>query len=102
MGQSWLGEGGGREGGREGGGRGEGGRGREGGWEEEERKERGGRGREGGRERPDSVAEQLCSKAMDWEVSGLMLVMGILSLTRPSPRVSGRSLMPLCSAPWCL
>ena len=36
--------------------------------------------------RPDSVAERLCSKA-DWEVSGLILATGILSLTGPSPRV---------------
>ena len=32
------------------------------GWREEKR--------QGERERPDSVAEQLCSKAVDWEVSG--------------------------------
>ena len=39
------------------------------------------------RERPDSVAERLCSKAVDWEVSGSILAMGILSLTGPSPTV---------------
>ena len=55
------------------------------------RRERGGErdmeGERKERERPDSVAEQLCSKAADWEVSGSILAMGILSLTRPSPRV---------------
>ena len=57
---------------------GEGEGGREGGRERERERER---------ERPDSVAERLCSKAVDWEVSGSILAMGILSLTGPSPRV---------------
>ena len=35
----------------------------------------------------DSEAEMLWSKAVDWEVSGSILAMGILSLTGPSPRV---------------
>ena len=53
----------------------------------------------------DINSGRLWSKAVDWEVSGSMLTTGILSLTGPSPRVLkelGRSLMPLCSAPWCL
>ena len=53
---------------------------REGG--EREKKER-----SGCCERPDSVAERLCSKAVDWEVGGSILAMGILSPTRTSPRV---------------
>ena len=45
------------------------------------------REREREREIPDSVAERLWSKAVDWEVSGSILATGILSLTGPSPRV---------------
>ena len=32
------------------------------------------------------MAKQLCSVAVDWKVSGSMLILGILSLTGPSPR----------------
>ena len=44
----------------------------------------------GGELKPDSVAERLCSKAVDWEVSGSILAMAILSLTGPLPRVIGK------------
>ena len=33
------------------------------------------------------MAEWLCSVAVDWGVSGSMLILGILSLPGPSPRV---------------
>ena len=56
----------------------------------------GGRERGRGRGRPDSVAEQLC-KALDWEVSGLILAMGKLSLTSvgdPPPQGGGGQVDP--------
>ena len=56
--------------------------------------------KEGERESRLSGYKWLCSVAVDWEVSGSMLILGTLPLMGFHP--ASVSLMPLCSAPWCL